>query len=113
MNLQVRTFGDWKVLTLEEERLDIYVAARFKIQLTAAISDGTKNILLELSAVKFIDSSGLGTLLSCRQHVEGRIAIASAPRELVTQLKLTASHEVFQLVGTPEDVLQGVEELSG
>jgi anti-sigma B factor antagonist len=109
MEVNIKKCGDWKVLTLTEERLDRCLAATFKDELTKAISDGTKNILLELSAVKFIDSSGLGTLLSCRERVEGRLAIASAPRGLQKQLKLTDQHETFQLVGTPEELL-GEEE---
>ena len=106
MELKERKLGQWKVIAPAEKRLDSYVAEAFKKALLAAISDGTKDIVMDLSSVNFMDSSGLGALVYCRQRVgpEGQIRIASARPEVATLIKLTHLDKVFPLLDKPEDV---------
>jgi anti-sigma B factor antagonist len=106
MELKERKLGQWKVLTPAEARLDAYVAEAFKKALTAAMSDGTKDIIMDLSSVTFMDSSGLGALVYCRQRVgqDGHVVIAGARSEVSTLLKLTHLDKVFPLLKQPEDV---------
>ena len=108
MDLKTRKLGDWKVLTPGETRLDAYVAEGFKKALAEAISDGTKCLIMDLSGVEFMDSSGLGALVYCRQRIAegGQIVIAGAQQEVATIMRLTRLDKVFLLVDAPEDVLE-------
>lgn len=106
MELRERKLGQWKVITPLEKRLDAYVSEGFKKGLLAAIADGTKNILMDLSSVTFVDSSGLGALVFCRQRVgqDGQVMISGAQPEVATLIRLTHLDKVFPLIDHPEDV---------
>ena len=64
MNFKVDTKNNTYIFRLQEERLSAHFAPDLKAQLLLLIGDETnRNILLDLSKVKFVDSSGLGALL--------------------------------------------------
>ncbi|HOT97000.1 MAG TPA: STAS domain-containing protein [bacterium] len=64
MNFTVDTRNHTYIFRLREERLNARIAPDLKAQLLLLISDETgNNILLDLTKVKFVDSSGLGALL--------------------------------------------------
>jgi anti-sigma B factor antagonist len=51
------------IYRVHQERLDTTVAPELKAYFLMSIEAGEKNFLLDLSAVKYADSSGLGALL--------------------------------------------------
>ncbi|HNW61230.1 MAG TPA: STAS domain-containing protein [bacterium] len=64
MNFKVDTQNNTYIFRLREERLNARIAPDLKAQLLLLIGDETgNNILLDLTKVKFVDSSGLGALL--------------------------------------------------
>lgn len=108
MELHCRTIEGWKVLTPDQRRLDAYVSDEFKRCLDKAIQDGTKRLVLDLSIVEFMDSSGLGAIVYCFQKLgaEGRIALSGAQESVALMLRLTHIDKVFTLLESPEDILQ-------
>ncbi len=108
MKFESRTIGDWKVLIPDQDRLDAYVADEFKNCLVGAIEDGTLHVILDLSGVEFMDSSGLGAVVYCFQRMTkgGRIAIAGAQESVALMLRLTHIDKIFTLLETPEAILQ-------
>ena len=109
MNLAVSYVGDWKVVTPSETRLDAYVAEEFKKSLVDGIQDGTKQLVIDLEQVEFMDSSGLGAIVCCLQRMDqGKIAIAHACDAVAMMLRLTHIDKVFPLVDSAEDVLEEI-----
>ncbi len=108
MNLQSHMLNEWKVLVPDEPRLDAYVAEEFKKRLLEAIEDGTRHLVLDLSGVEFMDSSGLGAIVYCLQRMaeNGSLAIAGAQEPVALMLRLTHMDKVFVVVDEPENVLQ-------
>ncbi len=108
MELQAEVRANWKILKPLEKRLDAYVAQSFKEALVQAVGDGSKQIIIDLSAVEIIDSSGLGSLVFFKQYVgEGAsIVIASPQAGVISVLQLTHLDEVFRIVDKPEEVLE-------
>lgn len=108
MNIESYSLDDWKVLVPDQSRLDAYVADEFKKQLVESIQDGTTHLILDLSGVEFMDSSGLGAIVYCLQRIgeQGRIAIAGAQEAVALMLRLTHIDRVFTLLDRPESVLQ-------
>lgn len=69
------------------------------------IEDGPKNIILDLSAIDFVDSSGLGALVQLAkkaQNAEGTLQIVSNPR--VTQTVKLVKLEQFLSLQPSTDV---------
>ncbi len=70
-------------------------------RVAALILDGRINILLDLSNVRYIDSSGVGTLASLLIHVAGRDGklklLSPSPRvdQVLRVTHLTSAFEIF------------------
>ncbi len=107
MNLKISHAGEWKTLTPEESRLDAFVSEDFKNELVSAVADGTRRLLIDLSGVEFMDSSGLSAIVYCLQRMDdGKIAIAGAQESVLLMLKLTHIDKVFTLVERVEDITE-------
>jgi anti-sigma B factor antagonist len=68
IELQTYDTGDRRVLKPATERIDASNALAFRDACRAQLASGTRTIL-DLSAVRFIDSSGLGALVSLGKHL--------------------------------------------
>ena len=92
--------------TMEVEgRLDLRAAGEVRLQAAAAIAAASGSLVLDLSAVEFIDSSGLGVLAGLQREAArlgGRLAIV-VPRGSARQIfALTRTEAFFTLVDSPE-----------
>jgi len=81
MKIRVDKYDAFVEIKLEEERLDTSVSPRFKSDLVMLHSEGCVNMLLDLSAVSYIDSSGLSALL-----VANRLCAGSGGKVVLTGL---------------------------
>ncbi|MFW6694406.1 STAS domain-containing protein [Streptomyces sp. MAR4 CNX-425] len=66
--LQVTTDnrGDWYVLWVSGE-LDLVTSPRVRQHVHDAVAEGRRQLVLDLSAVRFCDSSGVGVLIAARR----------------------------------------------
>lgn len=91
--------------------IDVGHAARLRDILDERIGGSTGTVLLNLSDVVFIDSSGLGVLIAAHrkaQDVEQTLALANPQAPVQRVFELTRTSRVFQVFTTVED---GVEAL--
>lgn len=88
-------------------QLDAFSEPTFKKVVSAYIDEGPFDVILVLSQIDFIDSSGLGALIRLvkqAQNLGGRFQIVTNPR--VTQtVKLVRLEKFLSLVGTLEEAL--------
>lgn len=64
MKYSVDKKDDYAVLTLEEENLNSLKAPDLKAELIVLHNAGIKNLIMDLSKTKFVDSSGLSAILT-------------------------------------------------
>ncbi|MEY3869397.1 MAG: STAS domain-containing protein [Microcoleaceae cyanobacterium] len=92
--------------------LDAFSEATFRKVLGQCIEDGPKHIILDLSKIDFVDSSGLGALVQLvkkAQSFEGTLQIVSNPR--VTQtVKLVRLEKFLSLQPSVEEALNNIKE---
>ena len=62
----------YTMLKLHEEKLDSSVAPQLKSELITLHAEGVQNIILDLSEVKYTDSSGLSALARWKPRYPGR-----------------------------------------
>ncbi|MGE4556513.1 MAG: STAS domain-containing protein [Desulfovibrionaceae bacterium] len=69
--LQTRKHGDVQVVLVKESRLDGANSELFKEQLFQFVDQGGDKFVLNLSNVEFIDSKGIGVLVSVHKKLMG------------------------------------------
>jgi len=92
--------------------LDAFSEATFRKVISKCIDDGPKHVILDLSKIDFVDSSGLGALVQLvkkAQTLEGTLQIVSNPR--VTQtVKLVRLEKFLSLQPTVDDAVKNVKD---
>ena len=86
--LQVRRVGTWTVVAVEGE-LDLYTAPQMREAVLAAVTDGADHVVIDLTAVPFMDSSGLGAVVACLKRLResgGELALVTPPGSPPTKL---------------------------
>jgi anti-sigma B factor antagonist len=108
MNITLDSKDGVTVLRLREERLDAHNSQAFKEYLLRLLENGAKGLILDLSDVRFVDSSGLGALLSGHKNAglrEARLALSGVQARVQSMFELTRLHRVFEIHPTVEDAL--------
>jgi anti-sigma B factor antagonist len=96
------------VVRVAEKRVDASKAPAFKDEMTRCIESGQSQIVLDLSSVDFIDSSGLGAIVSCLKKLgpKGSLAVAGATGAVSRLFTLTRMDRVFALHDTVDSAVQ-------
>ncbi len=107
MLIEDRMEGDTLVVKLLETRLDAHVAVSFKDKMAEYIDAGHTNIILNLGATEFIDSSGLGSIVSAlkRQGAKGSFILCELQDTTMSMFKLTRMDKVFSIHDTEQAAL--------
>ncbi len=96
------------VLSLAEENLDASNVRVFK-QAVALIIEERPRVLLDLAAVNFVDSSGLGGLVACQRLMnsrKGEFRLCSLTSNVNALFELMRMHRVFKIHETREAALK-------
>jgi anti-sigma B factor antagonist len=104
--------NDIAVARVTEDRVDASRAPAFKDEIAQLIEGGANRLVLDLGAVRFIDSSGLGAIVSCLKRLgpTGALAIAGAEGAVARLFALTRMDRVIAMRATVD---AAVAELSG
>ncbi|MGE5704213.1 MAG: STAS domain-containing protein [Clostridia bacterium] len=99
MNYQITTGNGSVGVSLEG---DIYVeeSAHIREELLQYISDGYKNLRIDMSRVTFIDSSGLGVLVAIQKRAiqnGGAVTIVGLKGSVLELFELTRLNRVFAM----------------
>lgn len=110
MQIQTKAVNGVLVLSLEEKRLDSKLSVGFKDKVSELITSGNRLIVFNLSGVDFIDSSGIGCLVTCLKLMgpKGKISIWGLKPPVESMFKLTRMDRVFTLCSTEEQALKSV-----
>jgi anti-sigma B factor antagonist len=100
------------VLRPDVPRLDAAVAPAFRTAALEVVNGGERRVLLDLGAVDYLDSSGLGAMVSILKAVGsgGQVCVCNAREPVLQLFKLTRMDRVFPIVGSVDE---GVQRLAG
>jgi anti-sigma B factor antagonist len=102
--------GDACIVTLQGE-VDIYTAPALRERLIEASETDCSTVVVDMTEVDFIDSSGLGVLVSALKRVrenDGQMRIVTAKEPILRIFRITGLDRVFELSPTlPEAVGAG------
>jgi len=112
--MEQRTFqtpeGTDVVVLTPTGRLDITTAWQFRLKLQECISGTTPHVVVNLSQVNFIDSSGLTSLVAGMRDadkVKGSFRICNVHPEAKLVFEVTMMDSVFEIYDTEGEALAG------
>lgn len=112
MKVNAKEFNDICVLEIEGE-VDAEHSVQLKRAIAKAREDFAKHFVLDLRRVSFIDSTGLGVLISLMRHLNengGNLRLAGLQDEVRSIFEITRLYKVFDLTPTVEDALRDLQK---
>lgn len=103
-----RTESERAVVLAATGRLNLASAPRMKAAVDDVVAGGQPHVVVDLTGVEFIDSSGLGAIiggLKRARQAGGDLRIAGAGEQVHTVLKLTNLDRILRPFPTVEDAL--------
>ncbi|WP_299139135.1 STAS domain-containing protein [uncultured Tateyamaria sp.] len=108
MDLRTRSENNLQVVSVHDSRIDAAVAIEFKDAMRASTDGGDDTVVLDLSEVQFIDSSGLGAIVAAMKHMgpARKLALAGLTPTVDKVFRLTRMDSVFSVFPTLDGALK-------
>ncbi len=101
----------YAVMKLEEENLNSALAPDLKSELVILANEGVPNLILDLSSVKYVDSSGLSSILTANRLWKslGTFVLTGVQHETVKKLiEISRLDTVLTIIPTVEESIDFV-----
>lgn len=109
MDIKIEKTEGISVLFVMEDRLDANNSEELKAELRRLFESGAKDVIIDLKQILFIDSSGLGVLVSGYKNasiLHGSLKLSNLQSQVKSMFELTRLHRVFDIFMTVDDALQ-------
>ncbi|MGI4728473.1 MAG: STAS domain-containing protein [Janthinobacterium lividum] len=108
MKFTVDKHEKYVLIKLNESKLNSLISPQLKSELILMNTDGQRNIILDLSMVKFADSSGLSSLLVghriCK-NAEGSFILTGLSDSVSRLISISQLENVLSIVSTTEEAI--------
>lgn len=111
MKYTIEKTDKYTLLQLNEEKLNAIVAPDLKSELVKLNAEGIKNIILDISEVKYVDSSGLSSILVGNricETAEGMFAIANPNDHVMKLIKISQLDSILTILSTKEEAIDAI-----
>ncbi len=108
MKLSTEKIGDVVVVTVLTEVLDASNTEEFKADIAPILEENT-HVVFEMSQIKFMDSSGCGTLLSCLRRLKnsnGDLKLCRVQEPVRTLFELVRIDRIIEIFDTKEETVK-------
>lgn len=88
--------------------VDVYTAPALDEVLSAAIAEGRADLVVDLSGVSFLDSTGLGVLVKAlkrAREADGSLAVATESERVLKVFRITGLDLVIPVYATAEEAV--------
>ncbi len=100
----------WAVLSVAGE-VDVATAPRLREQLIELVNEGQYRIVVDLEAVEFLDSTGLGVLVGALKRVrtyDGELALVCTESRILKVFEITGLTKVFPMHRSVDEAVAAV-----
>ena len=108
----LRPSGDAAIVVAEGE-IDIFTAPRLQEALQEALQSGIRRLIVDITNVSFIDSTGLSVLIDASRRLQergARLEIVGSQANVTRVFKLTRLEDVFAFYATREEASAATDE---
>ena len=108
MSLASKDIHQSRIITVSAARIDAAMAIQFKEDMRKLTGDAPNRVILDLTQVDFVDSSGLGAIVSAMKTLrdEVRMDLAGLSPAVRKVFRLTRMDTVFRVFGTVDDAVR-------
>jgi anti-sigma B factor antagonist len=106
-SVQATTTGRLAVITVTGD-VDVMNAGALRESLLEQFTAGVRHFVLDLSAVSFLDSTGLGVLVATHRRTRngaGSLRLVVTGKQLLQLLRMTGLNSVFRVYPSLEEAL--------
>jgi anti-sigma B factor antagonist len=111
MEVAVDQIGEVGVAEVPVDELDASNVPEFKRDITPVVDSNTK-LVLDMSRLHFVDSSGLGAILSCLRQLSakgGDLKLCCLSKQVRAAFELVRMHRIFDIYPTREEAVRAFE----
>lgn len=108
MQLTVEEHGEVRIVRVKEAKMTYPGLSSFFGSVRALVEGGTRQLVLDLQAVSYVDSATIGCLLDIHRLLldqSGALKLAALQPRVETMLSMTGVHKIIALYRSEEDAL--------
>lgn len=108
ITLATREVDGYSVIEVTGE-VDVHTAPDLDAKLTEVVAGGSNALIVDLSAVEFMDSTGLGVLVKALKHVRengGSLAVVTATDRISKVFRITGLDAAIGLYDSVDEAVQ-------
>lgn len=116
MSFKIQKKGNFTLIKTGVEKLDTAVAPALKTELVLLNSEGVKNIIIDLGATRYCDSSGLSAILVANRlckNAGGSLVITGLQEPVKNLISISQLDSILNIAGTLEDSIDMLKEKVG
>lgn len=109
LKIDVQRIDDSAALIAIEGEVDVYTAPQLKQQIISLIEDGTRNVIVSLEAVEYLDSTALGVLIGCLKRLrenDGSLDIICGKGRIRRIFEITGLDNILNISPSLDSLLQ-------
>ena len=107
LTLSTREVDGTTVVSVGGE-IDVYTAPKLRDKITELVAAGSHDLVVDLEAVEFLDSTGLGVLVGGLKKVrahDGSLQLVCTQDRLLKIFRITGLAKVFAIHGSAEEAI--------
>jgi anti-sigma B factor antagonist len=109
LSLETRDVGGRTIVAVGGE-IDVYTAPKLRDRITELVAAGTYDLVIDMEAVEFLDSTGLGVLVGGLKKVrahDGSLSLICNQDRLLKIFRITGLAKVFVIHESADAALAG------
>ena len=106
MEFKIDKLENYTLIEVIEEKLDTHIAPTLKSELVLVSGNGEKNIILDLSKVRYCDSSGLSAILVANRlckNANGTFVLTGLNEAVERLITISQLDTVLNITNTTEE----------
>jgi anti-sigma B factor antagonist len=110
LTLNEHPVGPGRTVVEVSGEIDVYTAPKLREALLSLVDSGTYRLIVDMSGVEFLDSTGLGVLVGGLKRVrahDGSIDLVVTQGRILRIFKITGLSKVFNIYDSVDEALAG------
>ena len=113
MEAVIEKIGDVTIIELPYEKIDVGSKPDFQADVAEVLSEPGAKVVLDMQRVQFVDSAGIGAIVSCLRQLSGSggdLKLCEVAKPVRALFELVRLHRLLDILNTKEEALQSFQD---